>query len=106
MAQRARACGRRAYRSAAHLGITAVILGAGRRETIAEAIELFGIDGVDVEATLEQRFDDGAMRNLDGDVNRTRLSASNTREPRGHLGQASASMGKIPLTEPLSATIS
>src|SRR5262249_9662526 len=25
---------------------------------------------------------------------------------RGHLGQASASMGKIPLTEPLSATIS
>ena len=89
-----------------HLGIAAVILGAGRRETITEAIELLRIDGVDVEATLKQRFDDGAMRNLDGDVNRTWLSTSYTREPRGHLGQALASMSKIPLTEPLSATIS
>src|SRR5215467_146225 len=109
MAQRAQACGSAPIgpqRIGKHLGITAVILGTGRRETITEAIELLGIDSVDVEATLEQRFDDGAMWNFDGDVNRTRLSPSDARKPRGHLGQASASMGKVPLTEPLSATIS
>jgi hypothetical protein len=82
------------------------MLGTSRRETITEAIDLLGIDSVGAEATLEHRFDDEAMRNFNGDVNRTRLSPSDTREPRGHLGQARAAMGKIPLTEPLSATIS
>jgi hypothetical protein len=40
------------------------------------------VTGADVETTLERRFDDGAMRNFDGDVNRTRLSPSYTYEPR------------------------
>jgi hypothetical protein len=30
-----------------------------RTGRITEAIELLGIDGIDVEATVEQRFDDG-----------------------------------------------
>jgi len=46
------------------------------------------------------------MPHFDGDVNCARLGPSDTRELRGHLGQALASMGKIPLAEALSATIS
>jgi hypothetical protein len=33
-----------------HFGIAAVVLGACQSETVAEAIHLFRIDGVDLEA--------------------------------------------------------
>jgi hypothetical protein len=42
-----------------NLGVAAVVLGAGGREAITEAIELLWIDGVNPEATLHQAFDDG-----------------------------------------------
>jgi hypothetical protein len=48
-------------------GIEAVVLGAGHGMAVAEAVELLGIDGIDVNATLEQGFDDGAVGQLDGD---------------------------------------
>jgi hypothetical protein len=81
------------------LGVTAVVLGSRRRETITEAIELLGIDGIDVDAMLEQRLDDEAMRHFDGDADRTRLGPADTCEPRGHFAQARASTGKIASTK-------
>jgi hypothetical protein len=86
------------------LGVTVFVLGTRRRETITEAIELLGIDGIDVETTRERRLDDGAMRHFDCPVDGTCLSAGYTREPRGHLGQARVH-GQNPLTEALSAPI-
>jgi hypothetical protein len=94
-----------AQRVTKHLGVTAVVLGARWREAITEAIELLGINGIDVEATLEQRFDDRAMRHFDGDVDRTWLGPGDACEPRGHFAQALASMGKIPFSKTFSATI-
>jgi hypothetical protein len=44
--------------------------------------------GAESLGVSSSRFDDGAMRNFDGDVNRTRLSPSYTYEPRGHFNQA------------------
>ena len=108
-AQQERARGRRTYRFAAHPRVPqrhAIVLGTGRRESISEAIDLLGIGGGDAEATLEQRFDDGAMRQFDSDVNRTRLSPSYIYELRGHFGKARASMRKMPFTKALSAIVS
>jgi hypothetical protein len=42
-----------------------VILGAGRKISITETIELFRIDGIDAEPPLEQLFDQSAMWQLD-----------------------------------------
>src|SRR3546814_11003912 len=39
-----------------HLGVPTVILGAGRREAVAEAVELLGIDGVQAQAPRHQAF--------------------------------------------------
>jgi hypothetical protein len=44
-------------------------LQASRRVTMQLFPERL-VTGADVETTLERRFDDGAMRNFDGDVNR------------------------------------
>ena len=51
-----------------HFGVAAVVLGAGQGEAVAEAIHLLGVDGVNHEAALEQRFDHGAVRDLDRDM--------------------------------------
>ena len=44
--------------------IPAVVLGPRRREPVPEAVELLWIDGVDLEPVIEERLDDGAVRNL------------------------------------------
>ena len=54
-----------------HIGIKAVILGPCDREAVAETVELFRVDGIDVEAALEQCFDNRTMRCLDGDMDLT-----------------------------------
>jgi len=50
-----------------HLGVTAVVLGTGQREAVAEAIHLLRVDGVNLEAALDQ-LDHGAARDLDCDM--------------------------------------
>jgi len=46
-------------------GVTVVILGAAGGVAIAEAIELFGVEGEDSKAAFHQGFDHGAARCLD-----------------------------------------
>ena len=41
--------------------VAAVVLGAGRREAVAEAVELLRIDGVNREAALHHGFHHGSM---------------------------------------------
>jgi len=48
-----------------NFGVAAVVLGAGGREAVTEAIELLRIDRMNSEAPLHQAFDDGAMRKPD-----------------------------------------
>ena len=55
------------------MGIAAVILGSCWRETVTEAVELSGVDGMDLEATVEQTFDNRAVRNLNRHLNQLRL---------------------------------
>src|SRR5436190_18714563 len=85
-----------------HLGIATVVLAARRREAVAEAVELLGVDGVDVEAALEQRLDDGPVRHLDGDVDLAGVDGPARRQqPVRHLGQSFAAvpeelLGNVP----------
>jgi hypothetical protein len=51
-------------------GVAPVVLGPGDRAPVAEAVELFGFDGVHGESALEQGLDHGAVRRLDRDVDR------------------------------------
>ena len=55
-AQRRRACGIGDVGPEAvgqHIGIATIVLGACDREAITEAVELLGVDRIDVETTLE-----------------------------------------------------
>src|ERR1700693_6136516 len=47
------------------LGVAAVVLSAGHGETVAEAVHLLRVDGVDLEAALDQRLDYRAVRDFD-----------------------------------------
>ena len=80
-------------------GIAAIVLGAGHRKAIAEALELLRIDGVDVEAPLHQRFDHRSVRNLDRNMDLGRVGLTGRGQPAGHLGKASAAMGEDTLTD-------
>lgn len=54
-----------AQRVGEHHGVAAVVLGAGDRESIAEAIELLWVDREDDEAAVEQCLNHRAVRHLD-----------------------------------------
>ena len=63
-----------AQRVAEHEGVAPVVFGAGHGVAVAKAIELPGVDGVDVKATLNQGLDYGAARDLDGDGDLFRMA--------------------------------
>ena len=46
------------------------------REAVAKAIHLLGVDGVNLEAALDQRLDHGAMRRLDRNVDLTGIGST------------------------------
>ena len=58
------------------LGVAAVVLGAGHREPIAEAVHLFRIDRVNGETALDQRLDHRAVRDFDRDIDLPRLGGA------------------------------
>src|SRR5580693_1515773 len=71
------------------LGVAAVILGAGHGETVAKPVHLLRVDGVDLEAALDQRLDYRPVRDFDGDMDLTGVSSAARRhQPGGHLGQS------------------
>ena len=76
-----------------HLGVAAVVFSSGHRETVAEAVHLLRVDRMDREAALDQVFDDGPVRNLDGDEHRSRLcGGAGFQQPGRHLGEALATV--------------
>ena len=87
------------------LGVPAIVLGARRREAVAKAVELPRIDGVDLEPAIEKRLDDGAMRNLDRNMDVFRLAAACGDEPIAHLRQPLAAMLEGPFAKALAAGI-
>jgi len=51
-----------------------VILGAGHGETVAETIELLGIDAIDPKTPFQQGLDDRSLRRFGKPSNPTRWS--------------------------------
>ena len=78
----------------AHTGIAPIVFGAGDTEPIAQAVELLGIDRVDGEAPIQQGIDDGAVRHLERDGNRTYV-ACERQNPVTLLYQTGAAMRKL-----------
>jgi hypothetical protein len=81
-----------------HIGIEAVILGPRDREAVTETIELLGVDGIDIEAALEEGLDDRAMRCLDGDMDLTGLAPDRFQEPGYHVAETGAAVGELALS--------
>ena len=75
-----------------HFAVAAVVLGAGQGEAVAEAIHLLGVDGVDLEAALNQRLDHGAVRHLDRNMDLRRASDA----PLVAISQAAISASPSP----------
>jgi hypothetical protein len=76
-----------------HLGVSAVVLGAGHGEAVAEAIHLLRVDGVNLEAPFHQRLDHRAVRHLDRDQHLGSFARAACRhQPSRHVGQAFTAM--------------
>ncbi len=74
--------------------VAAVVLGAGGREAVAEAIELLRIDGVDTEATRHEGLDDRTVRRLDGDLDGAGLGLGGGEDPGRQGGEALATVAR------------
>ena len=85
--------------------IPAVVLGTRRREAVAKPVELPRIDGVDLEPAIEKRLDDGAMRNLDRNMDILSLAGACRNEPIAHLRQPLAAVFEGPFAKPLAAGV-
>ena len=57
----------RTQRVGQHEGVAPVVLGTDGRVAVPEPIQLLRVDGVHVEASLDEALDDGTARNLDRD---------------------------------------
>ncbi len=86
-------------------GIPAVVLSAGRGEAVPETVELLRIDRINFETAVEQRLDDGAMRNLDRNMDILWLAAAYGDKPIAHLREALAAVFNGPFAKPLAAGI-
>src|SRR5882757_9488031 len=87
-----------AQSAAEYTCVAAVILGACDREAIAEAVELLGIDGKDLEGVIEKRLDDGAVRGLDRHCNLSRRGFGLLKQPIAQLRQPGPAMREVALT--------
>ena len=87
------------------LCVPAIVLGACGGETVAKAVELPRIDGIDLETAIQQRLDDSAMRNLNRNMDVFRLAAACGDEPIAHLRQPLAAMLEGAFAKALAAGI-
>src|SRR3546814_19182438 len=76
------------------------LLGAGRREAVAEAVELLGIDGVQAKAPRHQAFHHRSMRCLDRHRYFLRPRARDREDPLRHGGQAGAVVREAARSQP------
>ena len=98
-AQAAQAARVRPQRVGQHVRVAAVVFGAGGREAVPEAVELLRVDGMDAEASLQQTFHHGAVRDLDGDRYGIRRRLRLLDDPGRHLGQTLTAMHEAALAE-------
>ena len=87
-----------AQRTAKDMGIAAVVLGAGYREAIAEAVELLGIDGKDRESVIEKHLHHRAVRGLDRHCDLCRRGLGLLKQPIAHLRQPGSAVREVALT--------
>ncbi len=66
-----------------HSSVPTVVLGTGGRKPIPEAIQLLGVDGVDLEFGFHHGFHDRAVRHLDGDPDLMRCGVRGSFDPLG-----------------------
>src|SRR5262245_24320165 len=83
-----------------HLRVTAIVLGTRDRKAIAKPIHLLRVDGVHLETTLDQCLHDRTVRQLDRNVDLTRVAGSAGHlQPSRHLGEPLTSMFEGPLAD-------
>src|SRR5512144_3365103 len=80
------------------MGVAAIVLGAGHREAITEAVELLGVDGKDHKAMLQQHLDHWAVRRFDCHRDLSRRSLRLLKQPATQVRQSSPAMHELALT--------
>ena len=88
-----------------HLRVATVVPGAGRREAVAEAIRLPGIDRVHQEAAIHHGFHNRPMRALDRDSDPLRFRARHVENPVRHFRKTGTAMTESPLAQDLACAI-
>ncbi len=68
-----------------------------------EAVDLLGVDRVNLEAAFEQDLDNGVMRRLNRHGDRRRLGAARRHQPIAHLCESFAAVRKGSLADNLAA---
>ena len=71
-----------------HAGVATVVLGPGRREAVAKAVELLRIDRVKNKAPVCKALDDGAVRNLNGHEDVGEYGSRLVPDPHGHFRES------------------
>ena len=84
-------------------GVPAVVLGSGRREPVAEAVELLGVEREHGDAALQQGVHLRAVRLLDGGGGPA--FGAVPEDPVGHPGQAVAAVGEGAFAEELAVRV-
>jgi hypothetical protein len=67
--------------------------------TVAEPVELFGVDRKDMKATFHQQLDDGTPWYFDGDCDTMHLPCGEGREPCSARSQRTSLMRDAPFTD-------
>ncbi len=82
-------------------GVTAVILGTAHGVTVAEAVDLLGVDGENGDVALEKGLDHGAMRFFDGDGEHCGILLREFQEPIDGSGESLGTMSKASFSDKL-----
>lgn len=86
-------------------GVAAVVLGAAQRVTVAESVDLLGVDGEDGQATSEKGFDHGPVRLFDGDGKVVGLAFGQAHKPGDGFGETFPTVSKAALSDELALGI-
>jgi hypothetical protein len=88
----------RSQRIGKHKGIASVVFRSRDTVTVPEPVELLGVHGKDVEAALDQPFDNRTTRYFNRHGHPLRLSRRQRPQPGHQLGQTGAIMVNGPFT--------
>lgn len=86
-------------------GVAAVVLGAAQRVTVAESVDLLGVQGEDGQATSEKGFDDGPVRLFDGDGKVVGLAFGQAHKPGDGIQKTFPTVSEAALSDELALGI-